>query len=269
MLNAEAMDPREYEQIMGFVKLWAGRKGGLGEDKRIDAVIWGYGVGEVLDPLLLSSTPTSSSPLEEGERPGFFRFAGEEEKARFSFFTLFLPQILQSTSTSSRSIRLINLIHPLYPAGYKTSSLLRPTPPPSAGATSASSNPTTPPPSAPLSEAVRLSHHAIRSIVFSSHFQRILDALALKGENLEDVPNPENGEWMASRDQDGHDQGEVEGETKKIKERHSTIQVVSVAAGFHFGSVLRPFLIKQSNGSLFVQTLYVFPTSALRFVFHY
>ncbi|CED84351.1 Zn(2)-C6 fungal-type DNA-binding domain [Phaffia rhodozyma] len=263
ILNAEPMNPKDYMDIMRFVKLWAGRKGGLGDDKRVDAIIWAYGVGEVIDPLLV--TPSSytglSSPFSrpEANQTGMFASEKEEEKARFSFFTLFLPQILQSISASSRSVRLINLIHPLYPAGYKTSPLLHPTP--STSPTDSASRAD----SKSFSEAATRSHHAMRSIVFSAHFQRILDALALKGDAQGEVPDPEATGGHGSsfeRPDDKPDQAEknpsLEKEHKLSKkiERHSTIQVISVAPGFHFSSVLKPFLIRQSQGSLFVQVMW-------------
>lgn len=290
LLTAEAVDPRDRAQVLAFVRAWANRADGVsGSGRRVDAVVWAYGVGSVAHPALLSET--GSELVKEVDRPSLEMLTlQEEEHARFLFFTAFLPQILHAVQTSAiKSLRIVALVDPIYPAGFKTSPLLHPIDPPTSDSSpapvdgettedpaaaasipfkegSATPNATIPQlskPSMAMSAAVIRAHHALRSIVFVSHFQRILDALARENEALSTIPLPsaDSAQPAAAADTTHR---EAKGETlepaaaNQVKEeRRSAVLVTAVSPGWHFSSVLWPFLARQSPGSLLVPTLCV------------
>lgn len=260
LLSAEAMDPRDDKAMLAFVRLWAktdNAAGGGGDvgagGRKVDAVVWAYGVGNVLDSSLLS--PTATPVATTSDR---FLTPEEDERTRFLFFTLFLPQILNSTKTSSRSIRLVTLLHPIFPAGFSTSPLLHPSSAsaPTTTVTNDAGVTTTVDPLPPASYALRESYHAVRSILFTSHLQRILDALAMKGE-AEAAEVPEGAdESVKPRDQQEDDEdvagaaaARAEAATKPPVGRRSNILAVSVAPGWHTSSVLRPFIGNEWKGN--------------------
>ena len=264
LLSAEAMDPRKESDMLAFVRLWAKAEGGGGDTgaggRKVDAVVWAYGVGSVQDQTLLSGSlefnddeeevATSSSSSQE---PGRYLTPEEDEHSRFTFFTLFLPQILNSTKTSTRSIRLVTLIHPIFPAGFATSPILHPLPTPTTATTTIPSH------------ALQESYHAVRSIIFSSHLQRILDALAAKSDGeaiVEDGGVPEGADEITLPKEEREEgvteemkKGGVESEKEERKaaeeilkkKRRSNVLAVSVAPGWHSSSVLHPFLSTQWN----------------------
>jgi len=261
--------------VLAFVRAWANRADGVsGSGRRVDAVVWAYGVGTVAHPALLSE----ADPAKGSVRPALELLdPQEEERARFLFFTAFLPQILHAVQTSAiKSLRIVALVDPIYPAGFKTSPLLVPADPPvtpETSATSPSSAADTPAAAAsrpskapkPLSAAVTRAHQALRTIVFVSHFQRILDALARENEALSTIPLPsaESAQPAAAA---STTHVEAQGETlepapaTQVKEeRRSAVLVTAVSPGWHFSSILWPFLARQSPGSLLVPTLCVVP----------
>lgn len=253
---------------MAFVRAWANRDDGMsGTGKRVDAVIWAYGVGTVEHPLLLSEDAQSTL---RSKRAGVEAMTlEEEEKARFLFFTAFLPQILHAVQTSAiKSLRLVSLLDPIYPAGFRTSPLLVPVPTsddstiPSPPSESPADETTTPAPAAPAkkvtppSDAVRRAHHAMRTIVFTSHFQRILNALSSKSEALSDIPLP-SAESSQGPSKDSEESKEGEKAHVEREARRSTILVTAVSPAWHFSSVLRPFLFNHSPRSLVIPTLSV------------
>lgn len=266
LLSAEAMDPRKEADMLAFVRLWAKVEGGGGDTgaggRKVDAVVWAYGVGSVQDQTLLSGSLLDEQEVAPSQEPGRYLTPEEDEHSRFLFFTLFLPQILNSTKTSTRSIRLVTLIHPIFPAGFATSPVLHPLPtPPSTTPTSTSSH------------ALEESYHAVRSIIFSSHLQRILDALAAKSDGeaiVEDGGVPEGADEsylpkeegegeekiveVAEEKKEGAESEKAKKATEEVlrKKRRSNVLAVSVAPGWHSSSVLQPFLWTQWNhNSLF------------------
>lgn len=232
LLSAEVLDPRKKHDILRFVRLWASSlSAGTKDGMHVDAVVWAHGVGNVLDRDLVATSPkdvdASCAPLD----------AAENEKARFLFFTLFLPQILHSIKTSARSIRLLSLLHPIYPAGFSTSPLLFPNATP------------------PASYALRLSHHAIRTIVFTSHFQRILDALAAKGDGSTGPAMVPEGVDVGTTKTDPVDESEDAALPPLLKPTiavaapkiRSPILTACVAPGWHSSSVIAPFVDAQNS----------------------
>lgn len=281
VLTAEAVDPRDKQQVLAFVRAWANREDGVsGTGKRVDAVVWAYGVGTVDHPALLVEDAQSTTRSRRAGVEAMTR--AEEEHARFLFFTAFLPQILHAVQASAiKSLRLVALVDPIYPAGFKTSALLLPgsplaasSPPADAAAASSTSKEavTTPAPAAatpasapatkPPSDAVERAHHALRTIVFVSHFQRILNALSLKNEALSSIPLPsaESVQAASVAQRDEKEEPLPEAKPADKEERRSAVLVAAVSPGWHFASVLRPFLYHQSPKSLVIPTLCVRPS---------
>jgi hypothetical protein len=280
LLTAEAMDVRSKEQMLNFVRLWAGNEGKSsteGEGRRVDAVIWAHGVGEVESPALLFDPDATAD-----KGAGVYLNLKEEEKARFLFFNLFLPQVLQSTRTSSRSVRLISLLHPIYPAGLATFPLIKPSSTTSSSSSSSSSSilasSTAPNPSA-QSFALHRSYHAIRTIIHFSHLQRILDALALKGEASDSAEVPEGGDIERERpiaegeEEEGPSAGQktaaasVDPSSSAAappppkKKTRSNIVALTCAPNWHLTSILRPFLVNSMPNSMALALLFVPPSS--------
>lgn len=134
------------------------------QDQRLDAIVFAHEHGHIGTPGFL---PPKNEALEEKERE-------TGSLATFLITTLLLPALL--VAPPERDIRIVNVVNPFYAAAASIPFL------PSFSTSSRSSSPKTSPKTSPanlkpksifLHEGTR----SLRTIIFTRHLQRILDAL--------------------------------------------------------------------------------------------
>ena len=144
------------------------------QDQRLDAIVFGHEHGHIGIPRFLGTRNEASGEKE--------REAGS--LATFLITTLLLPALL--VAPPERDIRIVNVVNPFYAAAASIPFL------PSFSTSSPSTSSVTPPTDfklKPKSIFVQEGIRSLRTIIFTRHLQRILDALPSAAQ----VPKTQEG----------------------------------------------------------------------------
>lgn len=180
--------PTTPEAVRDFVRKWIVPVPGTGEGgRRIDAIVWGDG-WEVKRPLSFfadGSKVRKESKASMKQSTDSNTSTWTSEQSQFHFITAILPCLLKQPM--ERSIRLINVVSPFYSAAIPSLPTVNSMP------LTTTILKTTPTESPILSSG----KSSLRSILFFSHLQQVLNALASVEQakiGAVPVPNAEEAE---------------------------------------------------------------------------